>query len=87
MPEKIGRALASRPVFERNVTRTISPEGIATAPGAVQIQAPSIGPGGEVLSGTNRQGLQLGTGGDIRPPSEETRTERVQVKGRVGLLS
>ncbi len=81
MPEKIGRALASRPVFERNVTRTISPEGIATAPGAVQIQAPSIGPGGEVLSGTNRQGLQLGTGGDIRPPSEETRTERVQVKG------
>ena len=79
--DKIGRALASRPTFERQISRTISPEGIATAPGAVQIQAPSIGPGGEVLSGTNRQGLQLGTGGFVQPPPEETRTERVQVQG------
>ncbi len=81
MPLKIGRALASRPTFERDITRTISPEGIATAPGAAQIQAPNIGPGGEVLSGTNRQGLQLGSGGFVQPPPEETRTERVQVRG------
>lgn len=79
--DKIGRALASRPVFERDVTRTISPEGIATAPGAAQIQAPNIGPAGEIVPGTNIQELQLGTGGDIRPPSEETRTDRVQVRG------
>ncbi len=81
MPLKIARGLASRPTFEREITRTISPEGIADAPGAVQIQAPTIGPGGEVLSGTNRQGIQLGSGGFVQPPPEETRTERVQVQG------
>jgi len=81
MPDKIGRALTARPTFEQNITRTISPEGIATAPGAAQIEAPNIGPSGEVLPGTNIQQLSLGTGGIIAPPPEETRTERVQVKG------
>ncbi len=81
MPEKIGRALASRPTFERDITRTISPEGIAPAPGAAQIQAPNIGPSGEVLPGTNTQELSLGSGGFVQPPPEETRTDRVQVQG------
>ena len=81
MPKDIGRALASRPTFERQVSRTISPEGIANAPGAVQIQAPVIGPGGEVLSGTNRQGLQLGSGGFVPPPPSEQQTETIQVRG------
>lgn len=78
---RVGSGLASRPTFERNITRTISPEGIATAPGAARIQAPNIGPGGEVLSGTNRQGLQLGTGGFVQPPPSEQQTETLQVQG------
>ena len=81
MPEKIGRALASRPMFERNITRTISPEGVASAPGAAQIRAPNISPTGEILPGTNPQELQLGSGGFVQPPPEETRTDRVQVRG------
>ena len=79
--DKIGRALTARPTFERDITRTISPEGIATAPGAAQIQAPNISSSGEILSGTNPQELQLGSGGFVQPPPEETRTERVQVRG------
>jgi hypothetical protein len=79
--KRVGSGLASRPTFERDITRTISPEGIATAPGLAQIQAPSIGPGGEVLPGTNTQELSLGGGGVVQPPPEETRTDRVQVKG------
>ena len=81
MPDNIGRALASRPTFSRDVTRTISPEGLANAPGAAQIQAPNISSSGEVLPGTNTQELSLGGGGVVQPPPEETRTDRVQVQG------
>ena len=84
MPGKISRVgsgLASRPTFERDITTTISPEGIANAPGATQIQALNIGPSGEVLPGTNTQELSLGGGGFVQPPPEETRTDRVQVQG------
>ena len=81
MPEKIGRALASRPVFERDITRTISPEGIANAPGATQIQTPNLGPSGEILPGTNQQELQLGSGGFVQPPPSEQQTETLRVQG------
>ncbi len=79
--DKIGRALASRPVFERDVTRTISSEGIANAPGAAQLQAPNIGPTGEVVPGTNPQELQLGRGGFVPPPPSEQQTETLRVQG------
>lgn len=81
MPLKIGRALASRPTFERQISRTISPEGIATAPGAAQIQVPNISPTGEVVPGFNPQSLQLGGGGFIPPPPSEQQTETIQVRG------
>ena len=79
--DKIGRALKARPTFQRDITRTISPEGIANAPGAAQIQAPNISPSGEILPGTNPQSLQLGTGGFVQPPPSEQQTETLRVQG------
>ena len=81
MPGIISRGLASRPTFERDITRTISPEGLANAPGAAQIRAPNIGPAGEVVPGFNQQSLQLGGGGFIQPPPSEQQTETIQVRG------
>ena len=81
MPGKIGRALASRPTFERDITTTISPEALANAPGAAQIQAPNIGAAGQIVPGTNPQELQLGRGGFVKPPPSEQQTETLQVQG------
>lgn len=59
---------------QREITETLSPSGIAQAPGRAEIEVPNV-----LREGTNRQQLTLGSGGIIPPPPEEqrTRTERV----------
>ena len=59
---------------QREITETLSPSGIAQAPGAAEIEVPNV-----LGEGTNRQQLTLGSGGIIPPPPEEqrTRTERI----------
>ena len=82
MPGKIKRAFTEPSVLaERQITETLVPEGIALAPGRAEIEVPTIGPGGEILPGTNRQKLTLGSGGIIPPPPEEQRTRTEQVLG------
>ena len=82
MPGKIGRAFTQPSVLaERQINETLVPEGIALAPGRAEVEAPTIGPGGEILPGANRQQLTFGSGGIIPPPPEEQRTRTEQVLG------
>ncbi len=67
---------------QREITETLVPKGIARAPGTAEIQAPVIGPGGEIIPGqTTPQQITLGSGGILQPPPEEQRTRTEQVLG------
>ncbi len=76
MPDKIGRALTARPTFERDITRTVTPEPVTLPLGAPSIIGNVVDPSAPsgAVSGSPRVGNQ------IFPPIEQ-QTETQQVKG------